>query len=151
MIAPGDLRKAMHEIAGRKGDFTVFGLFMRADAPLVRSDDLGTWDLVASAPWLEGSRLKATTELVDLLKKTMGRKLVQELSRVVIIPGEDPTVQFLLRSVPVEDGEHHIRGIDLPRQQIERAIIFRAWPPEPKKRARKELHPAAAGASRGRG
>ena len=115
MIAPGDLRKAMHEIAGRKGDFTVFGLFMRADAPLARSDDLGTWDLVASAPWLEGSRLKATTELVDLLKKTMGRKLVQELSRVVIIPGEDPTVQFLLRSVPVEDGEHHIRGIDLPR------------------------------------
>src|ERR1035438_8521788 len=53
-----DLRRAMHEIAKRKGDFTLFALFMPADAPLMQAGDPGTWDLVVSAPWLERGRLK---------------------------------------------------------------------------------------------
>jgi hypothetical protein len=109
MIATSDLRRAMHEIAGRKGDFTLFAIFMRADAPFARPDAPGTWNLVVSAPWLEGSKLKATRELVDLLAKTIGRKSVQEFSRIEIIPGDDPTVQFILRSVPVEDGERQFK------------------------------------------
>jgi hypothetical protein len=48
VIPTGVLRKAMHEIAAKKGDFTLFALFKRADG-------LGRWDLVVSAPWLEGS------------------------------------------------------------------------------------------------
>lgn len=40
------LHEAMRDIGVRKGEFTLFGLFMRSDAP-------GTWDLVVSAPWLE--------------------------------------------------------------------------------------------------
>ena len=43
MIATSRLRKAMRDIAAEKGEFTLFGLFMRTDAP-------GTWDLVVSAP-----------------------------------------------------------------------------------------------------
>jgi len=31
MIPTSVLRKAMHEIAAKKRDFTLFGLFMRAD------------------------------------------------------------------------------------------------------------------------
>jgi hypothetical protein len=53
MTAIGDFRRAMHEIAVKKGNFTLFALFMPADAPLHRGDDPGTWDLVVSAPWLE--------------------------------------------------------------------------------------------------
>ncbi len=150
MIAISDLRRAMHEIAARKGNFTLFALFMRADAPFARSDDPGTWDLVVSAPWLEGSRLKAIGTIVDLLDKTIGRKSVRELSRVESIPGDDPTIHFILRSVPVEDGERHIQNMDLPRMRIEKGIIFRAWKPGPKKAARKELGLATAGSSRGR-
>jgi len=140
----------MHEIADRKGNFTLFALFMRADAPFARADDPGTWDLVVSAAWLEGSRLKATRELVDLLAKTIGRRSVQELSRVETLPGDDPTTRFILRSFPVEDGERYIQSTDLPRMQIEKGIIFRAWKPGPKKAARKELGLATAGSSRGR-
>jgi hypothetical protein len=44
--------QGMHEIADRKGNFTLFALFMRADSPFARSDDPGAWDLVVSAPWL---------------------------------------------------------------------------------------------------
>ena len=149
MIATSDLRKAMHEIADRKGNFTLFALFMRADSPFARSDDPGTWDLVVSAPWLEGGRLKATREIVDLLDKTIGRKSIRELSRVETVPVNDPTIRFILRSVPVEDGERHIQSTDLLGMRIERGIIFRAWP-GPKKPDRKDLHPASAGSSRGR-
>ena len=83
-----------------------------ADAPFARADAPGTWDLVVSAPWLEGSKLKAIRELVDLLAKTIGinSKSVQEYSRVEAVPVNDPTIQLILRSVPVEDGERHIQS-----------------------------------------
>ena len=151
MIATSDLRRAMHEIADRKGNFTLFALFMRADAPFARADAPGTWDLVVSAPWLEGSKLKAIRELVDLLAKTIGSKSVQEFSRVEAVPVNDPTIQLILRSVPVEDGERHIQSTDLLGMRIEKGIIFRAWQPGRKKPARKEPRPVTAGSLRGRG
>lgn len=42
-ISTAKLRRAMRKIAAKQGDFTVFGLVMRADDP-------GSWDLVVSAP-----------------------------------------------------------------------------------------------------
>lgn len=151
MIATRDLRRAMDEIAARKGSFTLFALFLRADAPFMRADDPGTWDLVVSAPWLERGKLKALGELVDLLAKSIGRQALQQFSRVEAVAGNDPSVQFILRAIPVEDGERHIQSTDLIGLQIERAIIFRAWRPDAKKPASKELHPVAAGSSRSRG
>jgi len=151
VIATRDLRRAMDEIAARKGSFTLFALFLRADAPFMRADDPGTWDLVVSAPWLERGKLKALGELVDLLAKSIGRQALQQFSRVEAVAGNDPSVQFILRAIPVEDGERHIQSTDLIGLQIERAIIFRAWRPDAKKPASKELHPVAAGSSRSRG
>jgi hypothetical protein len=141
----------MHEIAARKGDFTLFALFLRADAPFMRADAPGTWDLVVSAPWLEGGKLKALGELVDLLAKSVGRQALQQFSKVEAVAGNDPSVRLILRTIPVEDGERHIQNTDLFGLQIERAIIFRAWRPDAKKPASKELHPVTAGSSRSRG
>jgi hypothetical protein len=138
------LRRAMHEIAARKGSFTLFALFMRADDP-------GTWDLVISAPWLDRGKLKALGELVDLLAKSIGRQALQQFSRVEAVPGNHPSVQFILRDIPVEDGERQVQSTDLFGLEIERGIIFRAWRPAAKRPATKALHPAAAGSSRSRG
>jgi hypothetical protein len=151
VIATRYLRRAMHDIAARRGDFTLFALFMPTDAPFMRADSPGTWDLVVSAPWLQGSRLKAVREVVELLAKSIGRQAVQRFSRVDVIDGDDPLVRFILRSLPVEDGALRIESTDLMGFQIERAIIFRAWKPDVKKSASRELHPAAVGSSRGRG
>ena len=145
------LRLAMHEIAKSKGDFTLFALFMPADAPLMRADDPGTWDLVVSAPWLERGRLKAHRELVDLLAKLIGKRALMQLSRVEPVAADDPRIRFILKGIPVEDGEQHIQNTDLMGMQIERGIVFRAWKPRARKSASKELHPVAAGLSRSRG
>ena len=151
MTATHALRRAMHEIAARKGSFTLFALFMRADAPFMRADDPGTWDLVVSAPWLDRGKLKALGELVDLLAKSIGRQALQQFSRVEAVPGNHPSVQFILRDIPVEDGERQVQSTDLFGLEIERGIIFRAWRPAAKKPASKALHPATAGSSRSRG
>jgi hypothetical protein len=141
----------MHEIAARKGSFTLFALFMPADAPLMSADDPSTWDLVVSAPWLVGDKLKTLRELVELLAKSIGRRALQQFSRVESIAGNDPGVQFILKNMPVEDGERHIQNTELFGMQMERGIIFRAWKPAVKKPASKELHPATAGSAHSRG
>jgi hypothetical protein len=76
---------------------------------------------------------------------------VQRLSRVEVLDGDEPLVRFILRNMPVEDGEFLVENMDLMGFQIERAVIFRAWKLKVKKSAGRELHPAAAGSSRGRG
>jgi len=151
VISTSGLRRAMHEIAARKGNFTLFALFMRADAPFMKGDDPGTWDLIVSAPWLDHGKLKALGELVELLAKFIGRPALQRLSRVEYVAGDDPNVQLILKSIPVEDGEQPIGSTDLIGLQIERGIIFRAWSPDANKPASNELHPAVAGSSRSRG
>lgn len=119
MINPNALRKAMHELAAKRGEFTLFALLMRADAP-------DTWDLVVSAPWLEGGKLKATAEFVRLLSQSIGQKSLPHFARVVVLSGNDAPVKFILENIPVEDGEIHLQSFNLQGMKIEKAIIFRA-------------------------
>ena len=145
MIPNATMRKAMHEIAAKKGDFTFFALIMRADA-------LGLWDLVVSAPWLEDGRLKATSELVKLLAESVGEDALRDFARVATLKKDDPRVQFILKTLPVDDGELRVRSTDLFGFQIDEAVIFRAKEPAadrngPSSRA---LHSPAAGSGRSR-
>ena len=119
MIAMGRLRKAMRDIAAEKGEFTLFGLFMRADAP-------GTWDLVVAAPWLENGQLKAVGELTQLLSRTLGGKSLQQLSRVVTLSHDNPGLDAILSTFHVDDGEVHLQKANLFGLDIEDAYIFRA-------------------------
>ena len=119
MIATKFLRKAMHEIAAKKGDFTLFGLFMRSDAP-------GTWDLVVSAPWLEEGKLKATGELVRLLSDSIGERVLQDFSRIQTVNKGNPALKAILAEFSVDDGEVRIQKSNLFGLEIENAIILRA-------------------------
>jgi hypothetical protein len=116
------LRKAMRDISGKKGDFTLF-------AKIRRSDSLGNWDLVVSAPWLEAGNLKATSELVELLSDSIGNESLQELSRIATVGGDNPTVKFMQQNFAVEDGELRVQITDLFGLQIEEAVVFRAKRP----------------------
>ncbi|SRR5712691_5031919 len=126
MTNTNELRKAMDEIAAKKGEFTLFALLMRADS-------LGTWDLVVSAPWLESGKLKATSEFVRLLAQSIGEESLQQLSRVVALDSDDAPVKFILENLPVEEGEGELKvqSTDLLGLQIQEAIIFRAKKPRP--------------------
>lgn len=144
MIAASVLRRAMREIAAKRGDFTLFALFRRADVPF------GNWDLVVSAPWLTRDTLKATREVVNLLVDTIGRNALTEFARIEVIHDDNPSLKFIPANSPVEDGELRVQSTDLFGLEIEEGIIFRAKRPESRRNRRKTLQPTGAG-SRGRG
>jgi hypothetical protein len=133
-VATGRLRQAMHEIAAKKGEFTLFALFMRADAP-------GRWDLVVSAPWLEAGNLKATSELVELLSDSIGEQPLKRFGRIATVPADQPPVEFILKNLPVDDEELRVKSTDLFGLEIEEAIIFRAKAPDTA-RSRRPAHSA---------
>jgi hypothetical protein len=128
MMETTTLRKAMHDIAKRKGDFTLFGLFMRSDAP-------GTWDLVVSAPWLEKGKLKATSEFVELLSESIGEQALSRFSRIQTIPSNSPGLKAILRAFSVDDGEVRVQNSNLFGLQIEDAFIFRSKPAADERRS----------------
>ena len=109
----------MREIAAKKGDFTLFGLFMRADAP-------GTWDLVVSAPWLEEGKLKALGEFTALLAASIGEESLKQLSRVVTLSHKDPALKAVVSAFSIDDGEVRVQRSNLFGLEIEDAIIMRA-------------------------
>jgi hypothetical protein len=134
----------MDEIAAKKGHFTLFGLFRRADA-------LGKWDLVVSAPWLEKGKLKALGELVELLAQSIGKESISQFSRVEAVPSNNPTVKYILDTIPVDDSERRLQNTDLFGLQIRDAIILRAKRPVVQKPTRKTLQTTGDGLSRRRG
>ena len=137
MINTNLLRKAMDEIAAKKGEFTLFALLKRPDA-------FGEWDLVVSAPWLGSGNLKVTRELVRLLTRSMGEGFLQELSRVVPLASDEPRVKFIRENLWYEkdEGELKVQSTDLLGLQIEEAIILRAEKLRPRPAAvyRTNLH-----------
>jgi hypothetical protein len=123
MIEVRSLRKAMREIAVKKGDFTLFGLFMRSDAP-------GTWDLVVSAPWLEKGKLKATSEFVALLTDSIGERALRNFSRIQTVSDDNPALRAVLSAFPTDDDEVRVQKANLFGLEIEDAIILRAKRPK---------------------
>lgn len=119
MISTNKLRKAMREIAEKKGDFTFFAIFLRADA-------LGNWDLVVSAPWLEERRLKPLGEFIDLLTKSIGRQSLRHFARIVTLNPRDPSLKKVVSAYSVDDGEVRVQHSKLFGLDIEDAIIMRA-------------------------
>lgn len=119
MIATSKLRKAMRDIAAKKGQFALFGVFMRADGPR-------KWDLVVSAPWLETGKLKALSEFTVLLSESIGEKSLQDLARIVTLKAGDPSVKAVMSAFSVEDGELRVQRSTLFGLEIEDGIIFRA-------------------------
>ncbi len=121
MINLNLLRKAMDEIAARKGDFTLFALVMRVDAP-------DAWDLVVSARWLDGRKLNATSEFVQLLAKSIGEESLRQFSRIATVDSDATIVKFIRANFPVEREENifHTQSFDLDGLQVQEAIIFRA-------------------------
>lgn len=136
MIPTSTLRKAMHDIAGKKGEFTLFGLFMRSDAP-------GTWDLVVSAPWLEKGQLKATSEFVELLTDSIGEQALKNFSRIQTVNKENPALKAILAAFAVDDGDVRVKNSNLFGLEIEDAIILRAKAPSTDRLPNTAMEPTA--------
>ena len=118
------LQELMREVAEDKGDFTLFGLFLREEAP-------DKWDLVVSSPWLEAGKMSALGDFVERLKSAIGEKQLLSISRVVTLAGDDPSLKAVLRTVNVDDGLVEVKDSDLFGLKIEHAYFLRSKRPQP--------------------
>ena len=122
MIPTTQFRKAMHEIAAKQGDFTLFALFQRANG-------LGDWGLVVAAPWLKVGGYQDISKVVNGVVESIGRKPLRYLAQVAVVPEKQPAVKSILASLPVEDGEMRLGRTDLFGHEMLQAVIFRAMKP----------------------
>jgi hypothetical protein len=80
----------------------------------------------------------------------MGVRGIRQLSRVAPVSRDNPGVRDILKHFPVEDGERWVFGVELFGREMERAVIFRAWPQKRKRTPRPKLEHATAGTVRRR-
>ena len=119
MIDVNKLRDAMQLVSAEKGDFVLFGLFLREEAP-------DKWDLVVSAPWLEEGKLLALGEFIKKITPIVGEQELLALSRIITLNHDDPNLEAILRAFSVENGSLELKDSTLFGMGIKRAYIIRA-------------------------
>jgi hypothetical protein len=122
MIARTALYEFMKKLETKKGPFALFGLFLREESP-------GLWDLVVSAPWLEGSKLTALRELASELAEEFGEKELMSFSRIITLDLDEPLLQTILDEVGTVRRPTTMTGRDLFGLPIGEAYIMKARRP----------------------
>ena len=90
------------DIASEKGEFSLFALFLREDA-----DD--TWDLLASAPWLEADKRESLEYLVNQLRSRLDTQDLLSLSRIVLLEKSNPVLDAIHKAIQVRHGMAEVR------------------------------------------
>ena len=104
-------------LSKEKGPFTLFALFLRAEA-------LEKWDLVVSAPWIEKDKRSALKLLSDRVQASLSISDLLSISRIVLADPSDPAVDAINRSVRVEHSTVEVKDSTFFGQQIRHAHIF---------------------------
>lgn len=111
-----------NEIKKAKGDFTLFGLFLRDDAP-------NKWDLLIAAPWAEADKQGALRFIADLLTKRLDQAELFLLSRLVILEHDSPVLRAIYAAVSIKDSIGHFENCNLNGLQVKHAYILEAVRP----------------------
>jgi len=112
-------------VAGEKGGFTLFALFMREDAP-------DRWDLMVSAPWAGGDKQSTVNYLIGQIKSRLGEEGLRSLARIVVIDPHGAAVQALNRAIQIEHGRVEVRDRHFFGLPVKHAyIITSKRPPAP--------------------
>jgi hypothetical protein len=119
MIQIDKLHRVMEEVSAERGEFELFGLFLREEAQ-------DKWDLVISAPWLEEGKLKALGEFVEKAASIIGEQELLTLSRIITLNHDDPNLNAILEAVQVTDGLRELSNPNFFGLEIKRAYILRA-------------------------
>ena len=122
MIQIEKFRRVMQDISAERGEFVLFGLFLREEAP-------DKWDLVISAPWIEADKLKALREFIEKATPIVGNEGLLALSRIVTLSPDDPNLETMLQAVQVDNGPLELWHPDFFGLDIKHAYILRAKRP----------------------
>ena len=110
-------------IAQKRGDFSLFALFLREDAP-------DRWDLLVAAPWASQNRDETVEYLVNEIKSHLGAQELINLSRIVVVEPLDPEVREFTKAFPVEHGRLEVWDSIIFGLPIHHAFIITSKSPE---------------------
>jgi hypothetical protein len=113
------------QISAERGDFALFALFMREDAP-------DRWDLIVSAPWAGGDKRRTVDYFVNQIKSRLGEQVLLGLSRIVVVDPENAAVQAFNRAIRIEHGRLEVKDSSFFGLPVKHAyIITSRRPPAP--------------------
>lgn len=105
------------EISQKQGDFSLFALLLREDAP-------NRWDLVVSASWFWSDKTKTLDYLVKKLRSRLTSNELVTLSRIVLIDESNPTLRALQQDFQVHHAPIEVQDCNLFGLQFQRGYIF---------------------------
>jgi hypothetical protein len=86
------LRAVEAVLSEERGELSLFGLFLREDAPDV-------WDLVVAGPWVQSDDIDLLRYVVELLRKRFSKDEMMRISRIVLLEASHPGVRAINRLI----------------------------------------------------
>ena len=111
------------EISGEKGEFSLFGLFLRTDTQ-------DRWDLLVSAPWLEKDKKKGLDYLAGRVRSQLDPEELLSISRIVILEQGNPVLEAINKAISVRHGKVEVRDSTFSGIQIAQACISTSSSPD---------------------
>ena len=106
------------ELAPEYGDFTLFALFQREDSS-------GFWDVMVSAPWIDGNKGVALKKIADKLKANLQKEEMVKLSGIVILQHDHPELHELDRFNFAQSSQFiEVKNENLLGQDIKQAFFI---------------------------
>jgi predicted TPR repeat methyltransferase len=106
-------------LSAQRGDFELFGIFLRDDAQ-------GKWDLIAAAPWLHSNDRASLEIIVSGMQKTLSPGELLMFSRVIVLDKGNPFLEDLLKAFSTEHSPTEIESLTLNGRSFRRIYLFTA-------------------------
>lgn len=104
------------QISKDKGEFSLFGLFLREDAP-------DKYDLLVSAPWLDVDKEQGLKYLADQVQSQLQSDELLSISRIVILEKGNPILKAINKTVHIKHGNMEIKDSNFNGVQIIHSCI----------------------------
>jgi len=105
------------EIADERGDFSLFGLFLREDAE-------DRWDLLVAAPWLDADSIGEINYITNKLKSHVEENELLSISRIILLDLNDPIVQLINKVRVMRGGSLELNNPQLYGLPFKNAYII---------------------------
>jgi len=106
------------EVSDEKGEFSLFGLFLREDA-----QDEDKWDILVSALWLDADKKESLAYLAKEIQKRLEPDELLSISRIVVLERGDPILEAIHKAVNVKHGKVEVKDSNFSGIQITQACI----------------------------
>lgn len=111
------IRQIEQDLSTEKGQFDLFGVFLREDAPDV-------WDVVVAGSWIEADKAEALRKISGTLQQRLTPSELTKLARVVIIDESNPALRAIANAVGVEHGNVPVKDSNFFGLAIKEAFII---------------------------